>query len=217
MSEIAYTLVSDSLAGFALVLRGTSALSTGRTFTGKSQYRTLAYYNPASNFPATAVPAGASDPHSGQLGVAWTNKYNSFPGQGTIGLELTVVDPVTGFAATPIKALCQFSAPITGAPFTIDPASLNLNVTPGSTGNTVTDSIAVTRVSGFTGAIAWSVTTLEADVTASFSSNPSVAAGEPVTLTFTATTGAAAGTIPVTVTATYGDYSQSFTLNLNVA
>src|SRR5262245_2977815 len=92
---------------------------------------------------------------------------------------------------------------------TATPASLTLN-----RGGSVASSIAVTRVGGFTGVVAFSASGLPSGVTASF--NPASTTGTSSTLTLTASSAATLGAAIITITATGGGLTRTTSLSLTV-
>jgi len=96
--------------------------------------------------------------------------------------------------------------------FSISASPSSVAVTRGAAGATTT--IGITRVNGFTGALAFSASGLPAGVTASF--NPSSATGASTTLTLSAAATATLGAATVTVTATGGGLTQTTSVALTV-
>jgi hypothetical protein len=111
-------------------------------------------------------------------------------------------------AATPVT---QSFTVTSGASFTLSPASASLTI---AQGNSTTDAITVTPVNGFGGAVTFSTELLPANMTATFSPNPTssksaqmtlgVQTAVPGTYTFNVIgiSGSLAASIPVTVVAT---------------
>lgn len=195
---LSYTPTMPS--NFGVLLRATSVQSNGRTFLGKSAFRTLAGYN-----PATGIPSSVS--------TAYTNVFGPLPGTGYVGFELKLIDPVSGFAGPPIRATCNFLSTATADLFTLASAAQAGTTTAGT--GTVTFVITPTAVGSFTGAVTYEVTGLPANCTFSFSANPK-AVSSTVTLSVTAT-GATAGTYHPQVTGSYGTYSTSVSPTLTIA
>ncbi len=98
--------------------------------------------------------------------------------------------------------------PATG--FTLSPASSTLSVTQG---NSVTQTITVTDLPGFTGTVSFNATGMPSGVTASF--NPTSSATSTV-LTLAASSTASTGAFTITVTGTSGSNSATATITLNV-
>ena len=94
--------------------------------------------------------------------------------------------------------------------FSIATSPASLSVTQGTSGSST---IAVSPQNGFGGSVALSVAGLPSGVTATF--NPASTAGSS-TLTLSASSGAATGTAPVTVTGVSGSLTHSATLSLTV-
>ncbi len=97
------------------------------------------------------------------------------------------------------------------AGFTLSPSAATLSVAQGANG---TSTINITRVGGFSSAVAFSASGLPSGVTASF--NPTSASGNSTVLTLTAASNAAAGTYTVTVSGTYSALSAQTTIALTV-
>jgi glucuronoarabinoxylan endo-1,4-beta-xylanase len=95
--------------------------------------------------------------------------------------------------------------------FTLSPSASTLSVTQGSS---VTDTISVTDVNGFSGSATFTATGLPSGVTASFS--PTSSATSSV-LTLTASSTATTGPFTVTITGASGSTTASTTLTLNVS
>jgi hypothetical protein len=98
------------------------------------------------------------------------------------------------------------------------PPDLSLSATPSSLtvnrGASVASAIAITRVGGFTGSVAFSASGLPSGVTASF--NPTSTTGTSSTLTLTASSAATLGAANITITATGGGLTRITTLSLTV-
>jgi endo-1,4-beta-xylanase len=93
---------------------------------------------------------------------------------------------------------------------TATPSSLTVNQ-----GASAASMLAVTRVGGFVGSVAFSATGLPSGVTASF--NPPSTTGTSSTVTFTASGAATSGTSNVTITATGGGLTRTTTIALTVS
>lgn len=187
-------------SNFGVLLRATGAQSQGRTFLGKSAFRTLAGYNPATGLPTS-------------LTTVYTNVFGPFPGQGFVGFELKMIDPVSGFAGPAIRATCQFASTATTDLFTLATGAQGGTTTAGS--GAVTFTITPTAIGGFAGAVTYEVTGLPTGCTFAFNHNPYAVASAP-TLTVTAAS-TTAGTYHPTVIGSYGTYSTNVTLTLTIA
>ena len=98
----------------------------------------------------------------------------------------------------------------TGGSFTLKPSATALSIAQGATG---TDTITVTDVSPFAGAVTLAVSGLPTGVTAAFATNPTT--GTSV-VTFTVASTAVAGTSTITITGTSGTLSSTITIALTV-
>jgi len=98
----------------------------------------------------------------------------------------------------------------TNPDFSLSVASAQLNFNIGANAG---DSITITPVNGFTGAVSFAATNLPSGVSASFSSTSATAA----TVNFAATATAATGSFPVTITGTSGTLSHSVTITLQLS
>jgi cellulose 1,4-beta-cellobiosidase len=123
--------------------------------------------------------------------------------------------PAGTFWTTEFQTLVQNAFPAipasTAAGFTV--------AAPGVTveqGTTATDSVTVSSINGFSGAVALSISGLPAGVTATFSPT-SVTGSAGTTLSFVATNTATVGAATVTITGTSGSITSSTTLTLTVS
>lgn len=195
---LAYTPSLD--ASFGILLRATAAQSTGRTFLGKSAFRTLKGYNPSTGLPT-------------DIGTVYTDVFGPFPGQGFVGMELKYIDPVSGFAGPSIRATCSYES--TGATnlFSIVVGSQSGTTTSGS--GTVTFAVTPTAIGGFAGAVTYSVEDLPADCTFTVNHNPyTVASAVSVSVIAASAT---AGTYTFSIVASYGSFSVSTPATLTIA
>jgi xyloglucan-specific exo-beta-1,4-glucanase len=96
--------------------------------------------------------------------------------------------------------------------FSLAASPTSLSVNRGASG---TDTIAITRLNGFTAGVTLSATGLPSGVTASF--NPTSATGASSVLTLTASATATLGAATVTVTGTSGTLTHTATIALTVA
>src|SRR5690348_9720166 len=141
---------------------------------------------------------------AGQTGVLSTSNQAFNPAYGTNGGW----DFATGLGSINVSNLVN-AWPSTAPGFTISaPSSMTL-----TQGNSVSGTIGVTEVNGFTGGVSLSVSGLPSGVTASFSPNPTMTSS---VLTLTATSAAATGTVNLTITGTSGSITNSTATALTV-
>ena len=186
-------------SSFGIELRASSALSAGRTFVGKSQFRTLAGYNPASTLTTDLLT-----PLVARFGV--------LPSSGTVAYELKYIDPVSGFAGAPIRATTTWQLTPEGSLFALSAVAIAGTL---SAGTPVAKAVTLTLTPGgsFAGAIEWSFTNLPTGVTPSFSANPDAAFP---TTTLIASAAAILGTYTVQIVGTFGIFSTSENLSITV-
>lgn len=194
------TITPSMPSDFGVVLKATSVMTTGRTFAGKSLYRTVAGYNPASDLPSNFYSA-------------YTAKFGPLPQSGIISFELKMIDPVSGFAGPGVSASMQFYQPVGTNLFSLAVGSQTGTTTDGS--GTVTFTCTPTANGTFSGAVTYSVTNLPANCTFTFNHNPYTVAS-PVTLSVIAAT-AAAGAYSINVIAAYGTFQVSVPATLTIA
>jgi len=198
VDKFVLAITSDDLTGYALILRASAPQSVGRTFVGKSAFRNLAGYNPASTL--------ATD-----LSTLYTNKFGPLPGSGYMGVELRIVDPYSGFASPPVRAFCDFASTAASGLFTASAGAQVGTTTSGS--GTPHYVITNAAIGSFSGSLSYSVSGLPANCSwAASPANPE-AVGTSVTITVTASS-AAAGSYPVTIKVSYG--AASITLNVTL-
>ena len=186
-------------ANFGLVIRATSCMTTGRTFAGKSLFRTIGYEAVASAF--------ANDFYS-----YYAARFGALPQSGIIQVALKLVDPASGFAGPQVTANFQFYQPVGTNLFSLAVGNQNGGTTAGS--GPVTFSAEATHIGGFEGAVNYSVSGLPAGATWAYATNPkAVDSANLATITCTAV---AAGTYDITFTASYGTFSASVTKTLTV-
>ena len=185
---------------FGIELRASSALSAGRTFVGKSQFRTLAGYNPASGLTTDLL-------------APFTARFGVLPAAGTIAYELRYIDPVSGFAGAPIRATTTWQLVPQGSLFTLSAASV-----PSISRSTPADeTVACTLTAGgsFSGAITWSITGLPTGVTVdSINHNPY--ATFPL-IKLIGSAAAILGTYACAVVGTYGSFQSTTPLSVTVS
>ena len=200
ITAVALTWSPTMPSNFGVLLRATSVQSNGRSFLGKSAFRTLAGYNPATGLPSSVT-------------TQYTNVFGPFPGTGYIGFELKLIDPVSGFAGPPIRATMNFLSTATSNLFTLASAAQGGTTTAGS--GTVTFVITPTAIGSFAGAVTYAVTGLPAGATWSMATNPkSVASTDTLSIVCTSVT---AGTYHPQVTGEYGTFSTNVSITLTVA
>ena len=129
----------------------------------------------------------------------------------TAGTTTVTVTGTSGslVATTTIALTVGSGTPGTGS-FTLKPSAATLSIAQSASG---TDTITVTDVSPFTGAVTLAATGLPTGVTAAFGTNPTT--GSSV-LTFTASSTATAGSAAVTITGTSGTLTATTTIALTV-
>jgi len=187
-------------SNFGVLLRATSVQSNGRSFLGKSAFRNLGGYNPATGLPSS-------------ISTQYTSVFGPLPGTGYVGFELKLIDPVSGFAGPAIRATCNFLSTATEDLFTLATSAQSGTTTSGS--GTVTFTITPTAVGSFTGAVTYEVTGLPANCTFSFNHNP-YAVASATTLSIVAAS-ATTGTYHPSVTGSYGTYSTNVSLTLTIS
>jgi hypothetical protein len=186
-------------SSFGIELRASSALSAGRTFVGKSQFRTLAGYNPASGLPTDLLT-----PLVGRFGV--------LPSAGTVAFELKYIDPASGFAGAPIRATTTWQLTPQGSLFTLTTPTIAGTLSAGApAARAVT--LDLTAAGSFSGLIQWSVVGLPTGVTATIGTNPDAAFP---TVTLIGSAAAVAGTYTVQIKGTYGSFSAEVPLTITV-
>lgn len=193
--------VSPALpANFGAVVRATSVASNGRSFFGKSLYRTLTGYAAATSVPAS-------------LFTIYTNKFGPLPQTGQISFELKLIDPNSGFAGPVVSSVYSFSQPNGSNLFSLAVASQTGTTTTGS--GTVTFVCTPTANGSFAGAITYSVLGLPANCTYSFGTNPkSVASTDTLSVVAASAT---PGTYSITIAAAYGTFEVTQTATLTIA
>ena len=118
-TAITGTYTPSPSASFGIELRASSVLSAGRTFVGKSQFRTLAGYNPATGLTTDLL-------------TPFLAKFGPLPSSGMIAYELRYIDPATGFAGAPIRATVSFQQTPVGSLFSLSAASLAGSLSAGT-------------------------------------------------------------------------------------
>ena len=95
-------------ANFAVQVRATAVMTGGRTFVGKSAYRNIWGINPAPTQPTNAT-----------IFSAYIARFGPLPASGTVNFALRLVDPVSGFAGTPVTVSAAFTQSSAGVSYTL--------------------------------------------------------------------------------------------------
>ena len=186
-------------ASYGIELRASSALSAGRTFVGKSQFRTLAGYNPATNLTTDLL-------------TPFLAKFGPLPASGTIAFLIRYIDPASGFAGASVRATTTFQQTPQGSLFALSAATVAASLSAGTpVAKAVT--LTLTPAGNFTGAIQWNITGLPTGVTTSFSQNPK---STFPTTTLIASSAAIIGTYTCAVVGTFGTFTTSTPLTVTV-
>lgn len=200
VSAIDYSISPALPSNFGIVLRASSTQSPGRTFIGKSLYRTLAGYNPATGLP-------------GSFYSAFTARFGPLPQAGIISFALKIVDPASGFAGPEVTSTFPFYQPSGTDLFSVAVGSQGGTTTSGS--GSVTFVVTPTAIGGFSGALNYSASNMPANCTYAFTHNPYTVAS-PNTMTVTAAS-ATPGTYTIDVIVTFGTFSVTTPATLTIA
>lgn len=187
-------------ANFGAILRATKVQSNGRTFAGKSLFRTISGVYAASTL-------------STSISTAYTNVFGPWPGTGYVGFEVRLVDPASGFAGPYVRAFTNFTSTATTNLFTLAVGNQTGTTTSGS--GTVTFTATPTAVGSFSGALTYEVTGLPSNCTFTVNHNPYTVAS-PVTVSVVAAS-ATAGTSTINIIASYGSFSVTVPKTLTIA
>ena len=198
VTAINYSVSPALPANFGVVIRASSVQTAGRTFIGKSLYRTLQGYYPASSAPAS-------------LFSIFTTKFGPLPQNGIISFSFKLVDPVSGFAGPAVTATYQFYQPVGTDLFSITATNESLSIATGS----VVLPVTITVNGTFDGAVSWQVLNLPAGATYTIAPNPSASA-PTVTINKGTLTTAAEAAYPIQVQASYGSFSVTANATLTV-
>jgi hypothetical protein len=198
-TAITGTYTPSPSASFGIELRASSALSAGRTFVGKSQFRTLSGYNPANTLPTDLL-------------TPFLAKFGPLPSSGMIAYELRYIDPASGFAGAPIRATVSFQQTPVGSLFSLSAASLAGSLSAGTPVNKLL-SATLTDHGTFAGAIQWGITGMPTGVTATIGTNPD--ATFPV-INLIASAAAIVGTYTAQLVGTFGSFVTSTPFTLTV-
>ena len=198
-TAITGTYTPSPSASFGIELRASSVLSAGRTFVGKSQFRTLAGYNPATGLTTDLL-------------TPFLAKFGPLPSSGMIAYELRYIDPASGFAGAPIRATVSFQQTPVGSLFSLSAASLAGSLSAGTPVNKLL-SATLTDHGTFAGAIQWSITGMPTGVTAAIGTNPD--ATFPV-INLIASAAAIVGSYTAQLVGTFGSFVTSTPFTLTV-
>jgi hypothetical protein len=205
------TLGSTPGSQWGIVIRGTSVQTTGRTFVGKSLFRTLAGYGPAtSNVNGVvggyvAVPTDYFNIYQGQFGP--------LPATGNVTFELKVVDPVSGFAGPQIRATLQFIQTETGALFSLT-GTPSITLSSGTPAAVALTGVTYAAILPFAGSVNWNFKNLPGGITPIITPNPH--AGYPATVTLTPSNGQTEGTFTSQLVASFGSFNVSLPITIHV-
>lgn len=200
VTAIDYTVSPSLPSDFGVLIRASNVQSGGRTFIGKSLYRTIGHANPASGAPAS-------------LFDIYTARFGPLPQAGILSVSLKLIDPASGFAGAEVSNTMAFSQPSGTDLYTIAVGAQSGTTTSGS--GSVTFAVTPTAIGGFAGAVNYSASNLPAACTYAFTHNP-LAVGTANTMTVTAAS-AAAGAYTIDVIVTYGSFSVTTPATLTIA
>jgi cellulase/cellobiase CelA1/aryl-phospho-beta-D-glucosidase BglC (GH1 family) len=148
-------------------------------------------------FAASGLPSGVTASFSGNVLTLAASST------ATVGASTVTITGTSGSLSETTNISLTITA-VAGPSFTLSASPASVSVAPGSS---VTSTITVTPLNGFTGAVSYTASTLPAGVTASFSGN---------VLTLAASTSAASGASTVTITGTSGSLSATAPITLTV-
>ena len=161
-------------------------------------------------FTATGLPSGVTASFSPASSTTSSVITLTASSTATTGGPVTVTITGTSGSTTASTTVALTVNAKTTTGFSLSSSPSTLTVLQGASG---TDTISVTDIGGFTGAVSFAATGLPSGVTASFS--PTSSATSSV-LTLTASSTATTGAFTVTVTGTSGSTTASTTLTLTV-
>ncbi len=209
----ALTLSGNSSTGPGFALSGTAvSIVQGNSGTSTISSTVSGGFNSAVALSATGQPSGVT--------VSFNPTSIAAPGSGTSTMTVNVGSSVaTG--AYPITVTgtgggltetTTVTLTVTGPPsFSLSSSASSVNVAAGASN---TETITVNPANGFDSDVTLAVTsTLPTGVTAAFSPNPAITSS---TLTLTASSSAAIGSVAVTVAGTSGSLNETTTFTLNV-
>jgi hypothetical protein len=189
-------------ANFAVQVRATAVMTGGRSFVGKSAYRNIWGINPAPTQPTNAT-----------IFSAYIARFGPLPASGTVNFALRIVDPVSGFAGTPVSVSAAFTQSSAGVSYTLVAGA------PTGTFTHTTAAVAVpltpTGVTGGPVAITYSFSGIPAGCTANFTANP-LTSSSAASFNLVGSGSAAAGTSVITLTGTYGTFVASTTVSITL-
>jgi hypothetical protein len=192
----------NMVATMAVQVRATAVQSNGRTFIGKSAYRNIWGVNPAPTQPTNAT-----------IFSAYIARFGPLPSTGQVGFQLRYVDPVSGFAGTPVSVLVPFTQSSLGVSFVLTAGA------PSGTFTHITAAVAVVitpgSVTGGPVAIDYSATGVPTGCTYNFTANP-LASSSPATFNLVGSAGASAGTYSITVGGNFGSFNATVTFNITL-
>ena len=193
-------------ASFAVQIRATAVMSNGRNFVGKSAYRNIYGVNPA---PSVPLNTGASSVFANYIA-----RFGPLPASGQVGFLLRYVDPVSGFAGSPVSVLVPFTQSSAGVSFTLGAGAATGTFAHATASFTIT--VTPAGVTGGPVAIGYSVTGLPAGVTFACTTGNPLSSSTPEVITFTGSAGASAGTSTVTINGNFGSFNAQTTQNFTL-
>ncbi|MGD0098687.1 MAG: cellulose binding domain-containing protein [Terracidiphilus sp.] len=204
--KVTYTISPQNSSQFGATVSiqntGTTTLSNWSLTWSFANGQTI-----ANSWNGTVSQSGANVTVSEQSGQTWQNipaggTYSGFGFNGTWNGTTNAVPTNLAVNGT----ACNASL----GSFTLKPSSTTLSVAQGASG---TDTITVTDVSPFAGAVAFSASGMPTGVTASF--NPTSSTTSSV-VTFAVASTTVAGTYPITITGTSGTLTATTSISLTV-
>lgn len=208
VSALTITAPASFESDFGVVIRATSVQTWGRTFMGKSLFRTIAGYGSGSAVVMNVL-------------TAYTARFGPLPQAGQIQFEAYYVDPASGFKGAAVTGQVGFYQVAGTDMFSASAASsaLTLSIATGD----VTDVISLTNNDASAYSVVAAIAGVPPDVAASFSANPVPISGGAgtgtgtVTLTLAKVTGlTAGGPYNLTLTLSYGTDVVTIPLTLTV-
>lgn len=203
VTAITVTDPSSWDSNMGVVIKGSSVQSLGRSFFGKSLYRTIGGYQSGTNVPTDFL-------------TIFKDRFGPLPQSGIISFKAFYVDPASGFKGSDVNVTFSFYQ-ISGVDmFSFTQAALS------STTTAVSGSVSKTNVLNNNTSDAYSVnlsaTGVPSGVSIEFATNPLplVASGSAnvVATATTGATGATAGSYPININATYGTDVATYVLTL---
>lgn len=189
-------------ASFAVQVRATAVMSNGRIFVGKSAYRNIWGVTPSPTQPTNAT-----------IFTDYVARFGPLPATGQIGFALRLVDPISGFAGTPVLVLAAFTQSSLGVSFVLGAGA------PSGTFAHATAAVAVvitpSSVTGGPVAIDYSATGVPTGCTYNFTANP-LTSSSAATFNLVGSAGASAGTYAITVNGNFGSFNDAVTFNVTL-